>query len=276
MLEEYLSEKQKKKRDRRRRLWWSLAGILFFGIAVFAVWIVDGSPIFRVDHFDVNGNQAVASDDVVALLQASAARNRTLWSSILGANNMLTWPKALATSDVAFIPQLSSVTLVKNYGRHTITANVAERVPLAIWCEMPPTDADGNPSGDEPCFWFDDTGTLFEKAFDTQGSELYAVHDYAQTGLGIGGKMLPDLFNANLISILNAVKESGLTVKEIALHDLSLEEIDVSTYNGPSLYFSLRFDASEDIAVLKELMGQSNFDSLQYIDFRTENRAYYK
>jgi hypothetical protein len=212
----------------------------------------------------------------VVLLQASAARNRTFWSSVLGTKNMLTWPKALATSDVAFIPQLSSVTLEKSYTHHTITADVVERVPLAIWCEMPGIDENGNPSGDEPCFWFDDTGMLFEKAFDTQGSELYAVHDYAQTGLGIGGKTLPDLFNANLISILNAVKTSGLTVKEIALHDLSLEEIDVSTYNGPVLYFSLRFDASEDVSVLRELMGQPNFSSLQYVDFRTENRAYYK
>jgi hypothetical protein len=40
MLEEYLSEKQKKKRTRKRRLWWSLAGVLFFGIVLFAVWIV--------------------------------------------------------------------------------------------------------------------------------------------------------------------------------------------------------------------------------------------
>jgi hypothetical protein len=141
---------------------------------------------------------------------------------------------------------------------------------------MPPLDANGNPSGDESCFWFDNTGTLFQKAFDTEGSELFAVHDYAQTGLGVGGKILPDLFISNLISILDTIEASSLTIKEIALNDLSLEEIDVSTYNGPMLYFSLRFSASEDLPVLQELMEKPGFSSLQYVDFRTENRAYYK
>ena len=71
---------------------------------------------------------------------------------------------------------------------------------------MPGTDAYGNPSGDETCFWFDDTGTLFQKSFDTEGSEIFAVHDYSQTGLGIGGKILPDLFVQNMLSILGCDK----------------------------------------------------------------------
>lgn len=276
MLEEYLSEKQRKKKERRRRLWWLVAVVLVFGAGLFAAWIVGRSPIFHIDRFVVTGNQAVAQGDVVTLLQASMSRHRTFLVSLLGMGNMLVWPKFLATADVALIPQLADVALVKNYADHTLTAAVTERVPLAIWCEMPPTDANGNPSGDEPCFWFDDTGTLFQKAFDTEGSELFAVHDYAQTGLGIGGKILPDLFVPNLISILDTMSASGLTIKEIALNNLALQEIDVSTYNGPALYFSLRFSAAEDVPVLAELIQKPNFNSLQYVDFRTENRAYYK
>lgn len=276
MLEEYLSEKQKKKKERRRKMWWLVAIVAVFGVVVLAVWIIAESPIFRVDHFVVTGNQAVSSGEVMSLVQASASRHITFWSSLLGINNMLVWPTTIATSDVALVPQLASVALEKNYSNHTVVISVTERQPLAIWCEMPPLDAAGNPSGDEFCFWFDDTGTLFQKAFDTEGSELFAVHDYAQAGLGIGGEILPEVFVPNLLSILATVKASGLTVKEIALNDLSLEEIDVSTYNGPVLYFSLQFNASEDLSALQSFMQKPNFDSLQYIDFRTENRAYYK
>jgi hypothetical protein len=191
-------------------------------------------------------------------------------------NNMLAWPRSLATSDVALVPQLAGITLQKNYGSHTVTAVVAERIPSAIWCAMPSTLANGDLSGDESCFWFDDTGTLFQKAFDTEGSELFAVHDYAQSGLAIGGKILPDPFVPNMISILDTLEASGLTAKEIALRDLSLEEVDVSTYNGPALYFSLRFSATEDLSTLQQLMEKPDFNSLQYLDFRTENRVYYK
>lgn len=275
MLEDYLSEKQKKRKERRQRLWWFTAIILLFSVGLFAVWIIVESPVFRIDHFVVTGNRVVASSDVIDLLLASASQHRTLFSSLLGTNNMLTWPKTLATSSVALMPQLSNVAIQKNYINHTLTVSVTEREPFAIWCEMPPLDANGNPSGDESCFWFDDTGMLFEKAFDTEGSELFAVHDYAQTSLGIGEEILPDLFVSNMISIINTVKASGLITKEIALRDLSLEEVDVSTYNGPTLYFSLRSSAAGDLPVLKNLIETPSFDSLQYIDFRTENRIYY-
>ncbi len=276
MLEDYLSEKQKKKKEIRRKLWWTFGALMVFAVALFAAWLFIASPLFRVEHIDVTGNHAVASDDVIALLRASAGRQRTFFSWLLGSDNILTWPKELATSDIALIPQLADVSIQRNYGSHTLTASVVERVPLAIWCEMPGTDADGNPSGDESCFWFDKTGTLFQKAFDTEGSEIFAVHDYSGTGLGIGGKILPDIFVANMLSILDTIKASGLTVEEVALHDIGLEEIDVQTYNGPLLYFSLRFSAAEDLSVLQSLMAKPNFSSLQYVDFRTENRAYYK
>ena len=131
----------------------------------------------------------------------------------------------------------------------------------------------------ESCFWFDASGTIFAKAYDTEGSALFAVHDYSQTGLGLAQSILPSspaAFVANFISILNVVKQSGLTVKEIALRDVSLQEIDVSTYNGPDVYFSLRFDASDDLQVLQSLMAKPGFTKLQYVDFRVENRAYYK
>jgi hypothetical protein len=72
------------------------------------------------------------------------------------------------------------------------------------------------------------------------------------------------------------LKESGLSVQAIELNDLSLEEVDVLTANGPELYFSLQFPADEYLPVIQKLMAQSNFDDLQYVDCRTENRLFYK
>lgn len=276
MLEEYLSEKQKKKRERERRLWELVVIVAVFALCIFAIWIVARSPVFHIDHFAVTGNHAVASGDIITLLLASTGIHRTFLAASLGMNNMLIWPRTIATSVVALVPQLSSVTLQKNYTNHTLLAVATERMPLAIWCSIPKIDANGNPLGDEFCYWFDDTGTLFQKAFDTEGSALFAVHDYAQNGIGLGGKILPDIFVPNMLSILDTIKASGLTVKEIALNDLALEEIDVSTYNGPDIYFSLRFSAAEDLPVLEGLVQKSTFTSLKYVDFRTENRAYYK
>lgn len=190
---------------------------------------------------------------------------------------MLSWPDGqIAASGLRYLPQLAAVSISKNYFGHSINISVTEREPFAIWCEMPQMDAAGNPAANETCFWFDASGVIFEKAFDTEGSALLAVHDYSQAGLGLAQKILPDAFIANFMSIADVLKQSGLAVKEVALKDISLQEIDVSTYGGPDVYFSLRFGAADDLPVLQNLMAKPNFKNLQYVDFRVENRAYYK
>ncbi|HUC31143.1 MAG TPA: hypothetical protein VMR99_00435, partial [Candidatus Paceibacterota bacterium] len=127
-----------------------------------------------------------------------------------------------------------------------------------------------------PCYWFDDTGTIFEKAGATQGDLVFVVYDSAQSPRGLNQTVLSDEFLSNFISVMNVLHESGLSVEAIELNDLSLEEVDVPTANGPTIYFSLQFPADEYLPVIQKLMLQPDFDDLQYIDCRTQNRLFYK
>lgn len=269
MIKDYLSEKHK--RRKKKRIYFSLVIGLFAAYFLFLglFWIVVRSPLFRMDAVIVKGNQNVAAEDVATLLRASALRDHGFVKALLGFRSMFTWPNTIGSDDLKFIPQLASISITKDYVAHTVTATVAERAPFAIWCLMPKMD-------DEQCYWFDDNGVAFGRTFDTEGSLVFAIHDYSENKPGLNGKVLPDEFMPNLISIIDVLKESGIGVKEIALNDLGLEEIDVSTYNGPSLYFALRFPAANDGPVLESLMSKPNFGKLQYVDFRIENRAYYK
>jgi hypothetical protein len=72
------------------------------------------------------------------------------------------------------------------------------------------------------------------------------------------------------------LRASSLSVQAIELNDLSLEEVDVQTANGPIIDFSLQFPADEYLPVIQKLMLQSNFSKLQYVDCRTENRLFYR
>jgi len=139
------------------------------------------------------------------------------------------------------------------------------------------------------CFWFDEDGVIFERAPDAEGSVIRIVHDYSQEHLGPGSTILPARFVPNLFSIFRVLAASGVGVAEVRLDDLDLEEIRVATYDGlpagqvgPTLYFSLRFPADNALAVMRSLTGGSSssiaagLHKLEYIDFRVENRAYYK
>jgi hypothetical protein len=276
MLEDQLSEKHRKRKARKRKILIVAIVVLIAIIAIGIFWFIFKSPFWQIRAVAIHGNSMVAAGDIKDMITANI-------HSILGTNDILAWPSgALPASETALIPELAAVSVSKSYFGHSVDVSVTERQPFAIWCEMPQfaageSAANGsNPMTNENCFWFDASGTIFEKAYDTEGSELFAVHDYSQTGLGLGQSILPDVFVANLISILDVIKASGLTIKEVALNDLSLQEIDVSTYDGPDVYFSLRFSADNDLPVLQSLMAKPDFKTLQYVDFRVENRAYYK
>ena len=90
----------------------------------------------------------------------------------------------------------------------------------------------------EQCFWFDNQGIAFSNTLDTEGGAITVIHDYSQDNVALDGRpILPAEFVPNLISIVNAIKTSGLDVRQIALNDLSLEQINVTTANGPAIYF---------------------------------------
>ena len=267
-IDDYLSGRQKSRQRRKKYFFLGAALVILYILLFSASWVVLRSPVFRVQNVVIRGNDTVPSGDIMALLQSSALRDHDFWKALLGFRNMLIWPYSVAPDDLRMIPQLAALTLSKDYFSHTITATATERKPFGIWCLRP--------EAEEQCYWFDNEGTAFEKTFDTQGSLMFAVHDYSQGKVGLNGKVLPAPFVDNFISILTVIRESGIDTKEIALKNIDLQEMDITTYNGPALYFSLRFPSDNDLPVLQSLMAKPSFGKLQYVDFRVENRAYYK
>jgi hypothetical protein len=270
----YVSDRHKKRKRRRVYLFAVLGVVALYLIFFVTQWFVLSSPVFRVDHVVVVGNGAVPSSNIVALVQASALPSHVLFPAVFGFRSMLLWPNHVSQKELTLIPQLAGVIISKDYFSHTVTITATERTPSGIWC----FSALPSPISqlDTSCYWFDNTGTIFERSFDTQGNAIFVVNDAAQAAHGLNQKVLPDVFLPNFISIINVLHKSGLAVNTIALNDLSLQEVDVATQNGPTIYFSLRFPADDYLPVIQKLMLQPGFGKLHYIDCRTQNRLYYK
>jgi hypothetical protein len=286
-LNELVSESRKRRQKRRRTFKLVVSVVVAVGVVAFVVWLFLWSPVFRVDRVVAEGNVSVPEAKIVALAQTAFAQSH-YGLHFLGARNMLAWPSSVASTVLAQEPELASATLEKDYGAHEIVLSVVERKPLAIWCVMGQsvsgTISAAAVSGtvaigslpDESCYWFDETGTVFAPTFDTEGDLLSAVHDYSEADLTLGGKILPERFTQNMLSILSVLRASGLRLKEVRLNDIGLEEIQATTYDGPDVYFSLRFPADGTLTALQNLMAKSGFGKLQYVDFRTEGRMYYQ
>lgn len=293
----YVSDRRKKQK-KRRRVFFAVGLFLaayFIFLGIFAVIVL--LPAFQIERITIQGNDTIPSGQIMSLLEASITNHgdlmnggESLVKQLFGFKNILIWPSSLPSATIAMIPQLANIKISKDYFLHTVTVTATERQPFAVWCRLPPGSAsisgtvpsssqamaDANLLGAEQCFWFDQTGFVFERTFDTQGSAITVVHDYSGNALVLGKLVLPEEFISNFISIVNTLKQSGIRIGEVTLRDLSLEQIDVTTENGPTLHFSLRFPADDDLPVLTSLMIKPGFSKLQYIDFTVENRAYYK
>jgi hypothetical protein len=292
----YVSDRKKKRKRIRAYFFTAIGLIVLYGIFFVVQWVIFHSPIFRVDSVVVQGNSAVASADVIALAESDATADHDVFRAALTFKNMLLWPDAIPQKELQMIPQLASASISKDFFSHTVTITVTERSPFGIWCfSAPPSGAGAPPpavastsattsttsssavtNSNAPCYWFDNTGTLFERAGETQGSLFYVVYDSAQKPRGLNQEVLSDEFLPSFISIINVLRSSGLGVRAIELNDLSLQEVDVLTTNGPTIYFSLQFPADEYLPVIQKLMLQPGFDKLSYIDCRTQNRLFYK
>ena len=272
-IDRFVAERRRQKKTKRKYILASAVVIVAYLIAYGIFYFIVRSPAFQLKNYVIQGETAVPQTAIADLLTAALLRRGDLVSNapdsmknLLGFKNLLVWPDALPSSTVALVPQLSGVTIAKNYVLHTVTVTVTERQPFAVWCTM----ATGQ------CFWFDIHGTAFAQALDTQGGAIAVIHDYSQTSTVLGGPVLPPALMPDMVSIIQTLRASGVNVQDMALNDISLQEIDVTIANGPILKFSLRFSASEDLPVLENLTVKPGFNKLQYVDFTVENRAYYQ
>jgi hypothetical protein len=309
----YTPEVRKNRKRRRAYSIISLSLLFIYLVLLGAIWLVLRSPFFHLKRISIEGNATVSNGTVMDLLQSRVMKGRFA-NALLGFDNILIWPTELAQVDLAFVPEVKNLKIDKDYRAMTVSVDVEEREPYGIWClTSPQINADETQmsadsisenqrqnlrisavaAGDE-CWWFDKKGIIFKRALTAEGSLVTAVDDYSQKNLGLYSPILPPDFMADVFSIFGVLKSSGLRVAEIRLNDLALQELEVLTYPstplgasdglpaeasakaGPKLYFSLRFPADNDLAVIENLAAKSGFKNLEYIDFRVENRVYYK
>ncbi len=321
------SDVRSREERRRSRIF---SGLVFLVICAFLIggaWTVIYSPLFKIKSIEVTGNNGISSDNIITLVTAEIFRD-SFWKRVLGKDNILIWPDSFSGDSLKFLPELKSLSARKNYFERKIKIIAEERKPFGVWCLLgAQTYADGTQtnadthtrtnadtaqtnaekiqresalsqrlSASDSCWWFDSSGVVFKKAISAEGNLITSLSDYSQKDIGLNSKILPDEFIPNIFSIFRAVSASGLSVKEMRLNDLTLQEIEVDTYDGlpadlpagsllkagalskagPKIYFSLRFPADSVPEVIKSLKEKTTFGSLQYVDFRVENRVYYR
>jgi hypothetical protein len=276
----YLDERQRKKRRRFLKLKIYGGLFLFFILVIGAGYLIVYSPLFQIKNINSD------NENLTEQLKSYFAGQSTI-ARILGPNNILVWTDK-TDSFIKEHPRIAELTIKKDYLNRQIEINVKEREKFGIWRPLlflnnaSTTEANFTSSSSESiptkgggCFWFDKSGVIFAEAPAIEGELIRKISDSSNRSLKPGDKILEENMLKNLISIFDVLEKSELKAKNLILEDLSLQEITTESPSIPKIYFSLRFSpefALPAIQSIKEL----GLAKIEYIDFRVENRAYYK
>jgi len=235
---------------------------IFILLAIGIVYFVFRSSFFQITSFEVMGSQK--TEEIKSELISIFSKTSKI-QSWLGPENLFFWsPKAIQK-----IPQslfwLSDLTLKRDWFSRKISIEVKERQPWLIWC-----------LDNIQCHWLDDSGVAFARAPQAEGFIIPKVLEENGQPLIFGQPFFnnSDLVK-NTLEIIKQLQNSSLAVSRFLIKDVNLQEMTAET-NGPKLYFSLRYLPQNFSQILASLNERIDFQKLEYIDFRVENRIYYK
>lgn len=256
----------RRRQSKNRFFWWAGGFLIAGGLLIGGLYLIFYSPFFKVKNIEVPDLQLLTRDSLLSSFSAQmVGQNRFL--SILGPDNILFWFFGKRPENIPALPALAALSVQVNLFKQQVVLTPQERTLAGILCS-----SDGS-----ACYGFDNEGVVFVRAPQSQGSLILRINDENQRALNLGDKILPDDgWIKNIFDTIEILTANGLHISSVTLGSFDLEEWRANLSAGPVFYFGLNFTIQNFDGILKNLLKRLDLSKLQYLDFRVQNRIYYK
>lgn len=267
---------------------------IFVLLVVGAIYFVFHSHFLKVAAVEVSGS-AKAEEIKGALINNLAETSKIRY--LLGSDNLLFWSSKAIRQIPSSLNWLSDLNLKRNWQEKKIVIEVKEREPWLLWCLFANQSGSSTAEASSTtvqivatssnCYWLDGQGIVFASAPEAEGFIVLKVFEEGnrqQLSFGRPFYSNPQLV-ANTLEIIKQLENSSLMPRRFLIENINLQELKAET-EGPKLYFSLRFLTKDLNKILTDLTDRLSshggspagreFQKLEYIDLRVENRIYYK
>jgi len=262
----HVHEVQRRAWKTHRRWRFVILFILGIGVMIGVYWVIVGSDLMRFENMEIRGANHLSQEDVRLFLEHRIPARNTP-KSLLGYSHFWVWPSEWENGDLKELPHLKKVDFDADYKERKLLVSVTERNFVGVWCN----DIEGGTD----CVWFDEEGIAFEPSLKPDGYLVFHVDDQASTSRKLGEKVIGDDFFENLMILEEVLRSIGASYR---LYELNADrsEVSVQLRNGPLLRFSLEFPSHYITDILTALRRREIFSQLSYIDFRIQNKVFYK
>lgn len=246
---------------RNRFLW---LAILFILLAGGFFYFICFSQTFEISEVRVSGNQKIQKTDLENAIRDKFSKKIF---AVIPANNLLFLNLGKIEGEISEkFPLTAEVSLGRIFP-DKLFLNIKERQPYGVWCK-----------NDEPCFYFDIEGTIFEEISRVESDDLMIKNFTEGTSAELGKQVIEKNILESILHIEKSLKNNAqINTGEFII--LSSERLNVRVIEGWEIYFNLNEDTNWQLtklsSVLEEEISSENRGDLEYIDLRF-SRVYYK
>jgi hypothetical protein len=267
-----------KKKRRRIILSKILLSIFLFAVIFASMAYISRTPFLNIQGIETTGSKAIDIEKIKEIVQKNISGNY-LW--FFPKTNILFYPKNEIKNELSETFKRLKDVAFSVTGEKILQLSILEREPKYIWCGEVPEAllmevSISKASGKEQCDFMDETGFIFDEAPFFSKEVFFKFYG-----------ILPADF-AKFILFKQIIENMGL--KPVALNAENNGNMKIflstksSTSMGPEIIFNSDYDFEKIIENLQTALAteplQSDFknkyDSLSYIDLRSENKVYYK
>jgi len=226
----------------------------------------------QIKNILVSGNDKVRLQDLKSTVSENSSTTLfKLWNfKIISDSIFLADNNKIEKQVLQKFPKIETANVNKKYPQ-TLELQIAERKPVAVFC-------DNNENG---CFLIDNTGVIFETSNDLSGDFVIVRQALENKNSYVGDNIVAKNTVSDILQIQKDLKDNfNISISEALIS--SPIRLNVKTAGNWQIYFDLsgESDINSQLLKLNALLGgdinPSVQKTLQYIDLRFKDRAYYK
>jgi cell division septal protein FtsQ len=229
-------------------------------------------PGTQVSEVVILGNKRITAD----MLQSWALENSETGLINFGFLNISTKsiflvdPEELGQKTLKKFPLIKKIKINKKYP-NTLMLDVVERSPVGVFCS----------ESDKNCFLVDENGVIYEPV-GAPANNLTIIRQSSENLKVYAGEQVISLKIADAISRIRQNLKDKFNIDLTQAIISTPIRMDMTTNEGWQIFFNLKNDADTDSQLVKLdllLAGEISDEqrnSLEYIDLRFKDRAFYK
>ncbi len=303
-VERYFDEVARRKKSRRFLISCGIGLTVLFVVLAGCGRLIFYSSFFKIKNFTVSVGDTESPQQIKNALVATVL-SQSFIARVLGADNVLSWVGSTPALPPLVSGSLKEITIQKDIRNRTVSITALPRAPKGIWCQkereiaipqspQPPAETQNAgstpvdkpvqevlpppvPTANRDCWWFDEDGIVIEKGPAADGFLVPLVTEYKIRPLILGKSVVDqDSVMKNILSLIKGITQLKLKTVTIEIGDINLQEATVHTGANQTILFSLRFPPDTAFSAIKALQAKGQFNTVSQLDFRVENRVYYK